>query len=450
MKARLKIHVAIATPSWIPSAVKNIISGGSGAKKYCDKRLCDACFKNEAPLKLTCRKNECQAQISYDLKHPSHIYDDYLNYLVFICPLDEPCNQQLTYADFIKHTHQIKKIEKKKEKKRVETAHEPLSRDENLRQSKGEYTSQDISDSSAKIRSPTSGVTDNSRSKMDRNHSSQQPARNTNSSLYPGKYYPDGKYDFVNGDAKDCFDNFDDQQSYSGMKDKKNTTSEKSQSTPESTMGKNGSSYNTGNSAYSNADKMSESKPTKTNDRDAKSNALEALQIVQAFVDNQGESSLIQENNELKKEIKELKDQIAAHACNSKMNDEDLLRLQNEYEKLVNKYNKAKNEKEGLRLAYREMTENIESEFEVTARYRSERDGLKIEKEMLEKSLGQKESEIKKLSEANHINLASYKKLVDDFDQKTLEFQLIKIERDDIYDELDKLKTMKTKTHETR
>jgi len=98
-----------------------LIPSGVKTKEYCDKRLCDACFKNNAPLKLTCGTNGCEAQISYDLRRRSHIYNDYLNYLVFICPLDEPCNQQLTYTDFIKHTHLSKKTEKRKEKKQIET-----------------------------------------------------------------------------------------------------------------------------------------------------------------------------------------------------------------------------------------------------------------------------------------------------------------------------------------
>ena len=100
--------------SWVPPFEKHILSNSSGTKTtiYCVRRVCAACFRKYARQKLPCRKNDCAAQISYELKAQCIEYDDYLNDLVFNCPLDKPCNQRLTYADFMKHSHNEESSEK--------------------------------------------------------------------------------------------------------------------------------------------------------------------------------------------------------------------------------------------------------------------------------------------------------------------------------------------------
>ena len=119
-------------------------------------------------------------------------YDEYLNDLVFYCPLDKPCNQQLTHADFLKHAHQDKKTEKKKPTKKTAPSHHGSSHDD-LGMSSGKSQSKAVSNTQELYPEnrghPSATDIPNFELPKDscqRKHSPQQPGI-TGSSLYPGK-----------------------------------------------------------------------------------------------------------------------------------------------------------------------------------------------------------------------------------------------------------------------
>ena len=175
---------------WSLASAKNALVG-TKTTKYCERRLCDSCFSKAVRIGITCRKNDCKALFSNDLKIRSLEYDDYLSYLVFNCPLDKPCNQQLTYTDFIKHAHQ----ENKKENSKTARTHASSSRNENLTQSKGKSRQRDNSSCAELLRnnngslsnSQAYGVSENPSSNKNGTHLFQQPKGVTGTSLYPGK-----------------------------------------------------------------------------------------------------------------------------------------------------------------------------------------------------------------------------------------------------------------------
>merc|ERR1719215_1940618 len=92
-----------------------------------------------------------------------------------------------------------------------------------------------------------------------------------------------------------------------------------------------------------------------------------------------------------------------------------------------------------------------------TARYRSERNDqrdkntrISTEMKQLEKSLTQKDSEIKLLYKDNRYKEEAYQKLMDDFKKAILENERLKTEQDDLYHVLDEYKAMKIKPQESR
>lgn len=70
---------------------------------FCSRRICDSCFEDGIADHRVC--GACSSDLDFDLRIRSTEQTDYLDRIIFKCPMEKQCDKALSYADFISHIH---------------------------------------------------------------------------------------------------------------------------------------------------------------------------------------------------------------------------------------------------------------------------------------------------------------------------------------------------------